>query len=1054
MTTRAYEDMAPTAYDQIREKRAQLAAKLNASRGPLSASASSRTRQAGAAAEDAGMSHADSLWQQRIAMASDISGRPGSSMAAPPLPRDSLARTEGAEQQQQQQQQVDERWDGPARSDRQRAAEAGAAEARRVRAAGAADAASAASAAAAAAEGAASALQSARAHLSATYPGGGYPEGSEFGGAGAFAGAGLSSPAYDGGFGDSLGAAGLAGHGGGYQGGDGSSSGEGLAPSDSLLGIVDPEAVAAALPQETNDAWAAVQAMCGAAMLSVKAVEVQALPAFDDMFVHLEADKVRREVLQRMCGACNDRMVACAFGLLRAAVHEEREAAERAEREAEERAMAVDTERLQKVEGLFQKVLGRLKAATFNGWQRYWVVEKRCTQAKARRDAATKRELFGRAADRFIGLKRLGTLRKVLLAKRMAVLQTAVALWQDGVDVPLGMGGMGGGMGGGGGDMGWAAELFAKLHFRWLEAGFYLFKRKAIGATAKASQQQEEGDEGGGGGAGGFRRRPPLGERNPNQAAEAEGAPRWASSKGSLRAGTGASSSSSSSSGGGGGGGGMEPYRLSGGAGGARSAPSAAPAGPPAGGARAHGMTGGGGRYHYDGSVLTAGLLDADGQPDYRMPAPPKASFDRILDWGTAEVTHWMFEVIVPGIPVERRQQSLLEGRHLLSLSDENLRSAAGAMLLPGTPLFFASQENRGKVLRNMGQLRGAAVRQVHAQPAHQPSSVVSKWGPEHVAWWLSVQAGFGQYVDAVWRHRIDGSQFVRFSAGDLEHTLGVAHRKHRLKLLHLIAELADRKLPTEVSAAGQLRDAGAGGVKSRAMLASVGIGVTDIGALSVADVVRLSPAAVAGWVTDVLKLPQYRDAFEQEGIGGKELLGLTDRRLRIDLQVPSRTHRQKLLEHIANLKHRQVHVDNASLSGAKRRMPKHYAAIQDEADAAPLMLLLQDRHQTNLKDAAPATRRAARRRQLDFEMWIAGVDSFAGTGPQPGSENKQRGHWPDDVKALLTRVCRAVGGSGLTLPEVFEAFKSHADAGDKLKRDEFTMVLRQMGMAPSPAQM
>ena len=94
------------------------------------------------------------------------------------------------------------------------------------------------------------------------------------------------------------------------------------------------------------------------------------------------------------------------------------------------------------------------------------------------------------------------------------------------------------------------------------------------------------------------------------------------------------------------------------------------------------------------------------------------------------------------------------------------------------------------------------------------------------MAWWLSVQAGFGQYVDAVWKHRIDGAQFARFSAGDLEHTLGVAHRKHRLKLLHLIAELADRKLPVEQSAAQQLQSAEACGVKSRAMLASVAIGL------------------------------------------------------------------------------------------------------------------------------------------------------------------------------------------------------------------------------------
>merc|ERR1712100_744141 len=92
---------------------------------------------------------------------------------------------------------------------------------------------------------------------------------------------------------------------------------------------------------------------------------------------------------------------------------------------------------------------------------------------------------------------------------------------------------------------------------------------------------------------------------------------------------------------------------------------------------------------------------------------------------------------------------------------------------------------------------------------------------------------------------------------------------------------------------------------------------------------------------------PQYRQTFEEEGVDGTKLLQLTDMQLRIDLQIPSRTHRQKIMASIMELKHRQAVLQSESLDGRSRtrKMPKRYEALQDEANVQPLILLLQDRH-------------------------------------------------------------------------------------------------------------
>ena len=97
--------------------------------------------------------------------------------------------------------------------------------------------------------------------------------------------------------------------------------------------------------------------------------------------------------------------------------------------------------------------------------------------------------------------------------------------------------------------------------------------------------------------------------------------------------------------------------------------------------------------------------------------------------------------------------------------------------------------------------------------------------------------------------------------------------------------------------------------------------------------------------------------SFEEEGVDGTKLLQLTDKQLRIDLQIPSRTHRQKIMASIMELKHRQAVVQSESLDGRSRsrKMPKHYEAMQDEANVQPLILLLQDRHQINMQEAPPA---------------------------------------------------------------------------------------------------
>lgn len=618
-------------------------------------------------------------------------------------------------------------------------------------------------------------------------------------------------------------------------------------------------------------------------------------------------------------------------------------------------------------------------------------------------------------------------------------LKNSLTQWASAVDVPAVVGGREPSENS-------LVNVLARAKGRWQAEGFRIFKLHTSARTAKAWDPVGQELPAGGGWASA---RVPLGQLQDN--GNGNGATLGGGKRGGGGGGIGAPADTGAHAQP------HAPYRLGGPGGGGAAATNSSTR-------EVASMRGGGGRYvyNYDGKELVEGLAPQE-QAASGAARANRAAVDTVLDWQADEVTHWMFEQVVPDIPLARRQKALLEGRHLLSLSDESLCGAAGAMLLPGTPLFFASEENRAKVLSRLGQLRGAAVRQVHANPMHQPSVVVDRWGPEHVAWWLAVHAGFGKCVDAVWLHLIDGPKLLTFREDDLENTFGLHSRKKRQALLRHIAELSSRSLPHSAgeggndaddarAAAQRMRREGGG---AQRMLSQLGIGSTDLAALTTAELVRLRPTAVANWVSDVLKLPQYRQTFEEEGVDGTKLLQLTDKQLRIDLQIPSRTHRQKIMASIMELKHRQAVVQSESLDGRSRsrKMPKHYEAMQDEANVQPLILLLQDRHQINMQEAPPAALAAARKRELDYQMWKAGVDSFAGSGPRPGANPKVKPRWPPMVQETLTRLCRAVGASALTLPEVFEAFKPHSNSSAKLKREELTLVLRQMGMAPSAEQ-
>jgi hypothetical protein len=429
--------------------------------------------------------------------------------------------------------------------------------------------------------------------------------------------------------------------------------------------------------------------------------------------------------------------------------------------------------------------------------------------------------------------------------------------------------------------------------------------------------------------------------------------------------------------------------------------------------------------YHYDGEVILQNLENESGAEFGHSANHTSINF--VLDWTPQDVTNWLFKHVLQDIPVARRQQSLLNGKQLLAHSQQSLEGAPGAMLLPGTPLYFASKQNRDLLLSHLGDLRGAAIRQCHAHRKHQAPVLVQSWKVEHVAWWMSVKAGLGYFVDAIWVRQVHGQRLLALTDSSLESMLGVTKRKHRRKLLKLIAELSEQRLPSHTSDPQGAPPPPTGGK-------------LDLTAISVTEIVRMGPTAVATWVEQGLNLPQYRRNFEEEGVNGKALLGLTDRQLRLDLHISSKTHREKIMEHVVRMRHMQMP------DGPSKPAP-------EESDTAPLMLLLQERHQQNLKAGSVAARRSSRRRELDYQMWVTGVDSFAGTGPQAGSRMKLK-KWPEEVVGALRRICRAVGGSGLTLPEAFESFKSKGNTTDTIKRGDFEELVQQMGIHATDHEM
>lgn len=423
--------------------------------------------------------------------------------------------------------------------------------------------------------------------------------------------------------------------------------------------------------------------------------------------------------------------------------------------------------------------------------------------------------------------------------------------------------------------------------------------------------------------------------------------------------------------------------------------------------------------FNYDGDAILQNLEHDVGASFGH--AREHTSVNFVLDWTPQDVTNWLFKTVLQEIPVARRQQSLLNGKQLLAHSQQSLEGAPGAMLLPGTPLYFASKQHRDLLISHLGDLRGAAIRQCHSHRKHQAPVLVLNWKVEHVAWWMAVKAGLGLYVDAVWVRQVNGQRLLALTDSSLETVLAVTKRKHRRKLLSLIAELAEQRLPATGSDSAPPQPPGGIG------------GMLDLTSVSVAEIERMTPEAVATWVEQGLHLPQYRRNFEEEGVNGKALLALTDRQLRLDMHVSSKTHREKIMEQVVRMRHRH--------SVQEETQP-----AVDESDTTPLMLLLQERHQQNLKAASVSARRQSRRRELDYQMWVTGVDSFAGTGPQAGSRMKLK-KWPEEVVGALRRICRAVGGSGLTLPEAFESFKSKGNATDTVRREDFEELMKRMGI-------
>lgn len=212
---------------------------------------------------------------------------------------------------------------------------------------------------------------------------------------------------------------------------------------------------------------------------------------------------------------------------------------------------------------------------------------------------------------------------------------------------------------------------------------------------------------------------------------------------------------------------------------------------------------------------------------------------------------------------------------------------------------------------------------------------------------------------------------------------------------------------------------------------------------MSARDIKSLTAQQVAGWVANALKMPQYRTVFEEEGVGGQALLGLSERQLRLDLRVSSKTHRNTIMRAVSQVRH------SCESHEQQHAQDQQMLPPADSSSATPLALLLQERHQCSLRGRSAVSRKQARRRELDYQMWVSGVDSFAGAPPEgdkSSSGSKDPKRWPEEAVGPLRRVVRAVGGSQLSLPEAFEAFKSPSNDTDTVQLDEFKEVCAQMG--------
>ena len=233
-----------------------------------------------------------------------------------------------------------------------------------------------------------------------------------------------------------------------------------------------------------------------------------------------------------------------------------------------------------------------------------------------------------------------------------------------------------------------------------------------------------------------------------------------------------------------------------------------------------------------------------------------------VVNWSEEEVGLWLAETFQ--LAKAHCMRCKVTGKELMGLSSSDLQADEVALrLLPAYPLFFVSSYiNRRKLLTSIPRLSSSLTLEYDD---------VHSWTIEQVCELFRRHPPLDAYIDKVRLYRVNGKQLAHL-------TRPVLHREWRLrnpKHIQVILDLKDRILGRE-----KANDP------------------TDPTELS-----NCYPRDIANWIASCLSLPQYSSTFEKNQIDGQALLGLTNQKLKQELGILSKLHRDRILRSILEIR-------------------------------------------------------------------------------------------------------------------------------------------------------